>query len=173
MNSKEEKISGHDNDRSQQLQVIMTPHLQLQTPGIDITTNHSTQASSSIVGGRPRGRPPGSKNISKTPIVVANVNSNPLGSHMIEISSRNDVSKRLFDYSHRQGRGICILNANGEVAQVKVRQSTGMIATLIGRFKIISITGTIHPSLENPKELTICLSDPGNRFIAGSVIPLL
>ncbi|PNX62464.1 hypothetical protein L195_g061158, partial [Trifolium pratense] len=47
----------------------MTPHLQLQTPDIDITTNNNTQVASSVVGCRPQGRPPSSKNKSKIPIV--------------------------------------------------------------------------------------------------------
>jgi hypothetical protein len=53
MSSKEEMISGHDVERSQELRLFISPTLQLLTPDTNITTNNNNKAPSSLVGRRP------------------------------------------------------------------------------------------------------------------------
>ncbi|MCI79499.1 putative DNA-binding protein ESCAROLA-like, partial [Trifolium medium] len=53
---------------------------------------------SSVVSPRPRGRPPGSKNKLKIPIVETHVNRNVLSSHVLDITHGADLSTSLLDY---------------------------------------------------------------------------
>jgi hypothetical protein len=169
MSSKEEMISGHDVERSQELRLFMSPTLQLLTPDTNITiNNNNNNASSSLVGRRPRGRPPSFKNKSMGPIV-----GNSLNFHVLEITHGADVLRSVFEYARREGKGICILNGNGMVAHAILRQPTGRIVSLLGRFNIVLISGTILPSPTNAGELTVFLSDTTGQGFGGSVMPPL
>ncbi|XP_058782935.1 AT-hook motif nuclear-localized protein 29-like [Vicia villosa] len=131
--------------------------------------NH--QASSSTHGRRP-GRPLGSKNKPKMPIIEKHDNPNALNSHVLEITSGSDVSQSLFDYVHRKGRGINILCGNGIVTHVRLLQSPGNVVFLQGSFEILSISGTVIPSETIPSAggLVVYLMGKSGEVIGGSVM---
>ncbi|KAL2507963.1 AT-hook motif nuclear-localized protein 29 [Forsythia ovata] len=98
---------------------------------------------------RPRGRPPGSKNKSKPPIIVTRDSPNALRAHVLEVSPGNDIVDNLAVYARRRGRGVCVLSGTGTVENVTQRQPAaapgGSVVTLHGRFKILFLSGTVLP----------------------------
>ncbi|KAL8058215.1 hypothetical protein ABFX02_03G003900 [Erythranthe guttata] len=128
---------------------------------------------------RPRGRPPGSKNKPKPPIIVTRDSPNALRSHVLEISSGSDVVKSVSVYARRRGRGVCVLSGSGTVANVTLRQPAapaGSVVTLHGRFEILSLSGTVLPPPAPPGAggLSIFLSGGQGQVVGGSVVgPLM
>ncbi|KAJ4906579.1 AT-hook motif nuclear-localized protein 16 [Raphanus sativus] len=135
------------------------------------------QPVSSIEGGmvkRPRGRPAGSKNKPKPPIIVTQDSPNSLRAHAVEISSGNDICEALSDFARRKQRGLCILSANGCVTNVTLRQpaSSGAIVTLHGRFEILSLLGSVLPPLAplGITGFTIYLAGHQGQVVGGGVV---
>lgn len=85
---------------------------------------------------RPRGRPAGSKNKPKPPIIITRDSANALKAHAMEVTSGCDLSESLINFARKKQRGVCVLNATGCVTNVALRQpsSSGSIVTLHGRF---------------------------------------
>lgn len=141
------------------------------------TTSHgggSGGGGSSSGGRRPRGRPPGSKNKPKPPIIVTRDTPNVLKSHVLEISSGSDIVDSVSNYARRRGRGVCILSGTGAVTNVTIKQPavpSGSVVTLHGRFEILSLTGTSLPPPAPPGSggLTIYLSGGQGQVVGGSV----
>ncbi|PIN05625.1 hypothetical protein CDL12_21832 [Handroanthus impetiginosus] len=121
---------------------------------------------------RPRGRPPGSKNKSKPPIIVTRDSPNSLRSHVLEVSAGNDVVESLSVYARRRGRGVCVLNGSGTVLNVTLRQPAGSVVTLHGRFEILSLSGTVlpPPAPAGSGGLSIFLSGGQGQVVGGSVV---
>ncbi|XP_058782941.1 AT-hook motif nuclear-localized protein 29-like [Vicia villosa] len=168
-------MSDHDAERNQELQLFTAPQPENETPNTNTIVDNNHHASSSTVSRRPRGRPLGSRNKPKVPVIVTHDNTNVLNSHMIEISVGDDISKSVVDYAHRQGRGICILNGDGLVTHVRLCLPTGRVVILQGRFEILLISGTIFPmpTSMNVGGLTVYLSGTNEQVIGGSVMPPL
>ncbi|XP_010525495.1 PREDICTED: AT-hook motif nuclear-localized protein 16-like [Tarenaya hassleriana] len=124
------------------------------------------------MGKRPRGRPAGSKNKPKPPIIVTHDSPNALRAHAMEIGSGCDVCETLADFARRKQRGLCILSANGCVTDVTLRQpaSSGAIVTLHGRFEILSLLGSILPPPAPITGLTIYLAGPQGQVVGGGVV---
>ncbi|XP_010524099.1 PREDICTED: AT-hook motif nuclear-localized protein 16 [Tarenaya hassleriana] len=123
---------------------------------------------------RPRGRPAGSKNKPKPPIIVTHDSPKALRAHAMEISSGCDICEALADFARRKQRGLCILSANGCVTNVTIRQpaSSGAIVTLHGRFEILSLLGSILPPPAPPgiTGLTIYLAGHQGQVVGGGVV---
>ncbi|CAA7408024.1 unnamed protein product [Spirodela intermedia] len=130
---------------------------------------------------RPRGRPPGSKNKPKPPIIVTRDSPNSLRSHVLEVNSGADVVECVTEYARRRGRGVCVLSGNGTVANVSIRQPGAappgsLVATLRGRFEILSLTGTVLPPPAPPgaSGITVFLAGGQGQVVGGSVVgPLM
>ncbi|KAL3830557.1 hypothetical protein ACJIZ3_019359 [Penstemon smallii] len=128
---------------------------------------------------RPRGRPPGSKNKPRPPIIVTRDTPNALRSHVLEISTGNDIVESLSVYARRRGRGVCVLSGSGTVSNVTLRQPaapSGSVVTLQGRFEILSLTGTVLPPPAPPGAggLSIFLCGGQGQVVGGSVVgPLI
>ncbi|KAM1016399.1 hypothetical protein ACFX13_046838 [Malus domestica] len=126
---------------------------------------------------RPRGRPAGSKNKPKPPIIVTRDSANALRAHAMEVSSGCDVSESLTNFARRKQRGICILSGSGCVTNVTLRQpaSSGAIVTLHGRFEILSLLGSILPPPAPPgiTGLTIYLAGAQGQVMGGGVVGAL
>ncbi|KAK9285123.1 hypothetical protein L1049_024308 [Liquidambar formosana] len=126
---------------------------------------------------RPRGRPAGSKNKPKPPIIVTRDSVNALRAHAMEVSSGCDVSESLANFARRKQRGICILSGSGCVTNVTLRQpaSSGAIVTLHGRFEILSLLGSILPPPAPPgiTGLTIYLAGAQGQVVGGGVVGAL
>ncbi|KAF5731330.1 putative DNA-binding protein ESCAROLA [Tripterygium wilfordii] len=126
---------------------------------------------------RPRGRPAGSKNKPKPPIIVTRDSANALRAHAMEVSSGCDVSESLVNFARRKQRGICVLSGSGCVTNVMLRQpaSQGAIVTLHGRFEILSLLGSILPPPAPPgiTGLTIYLAGAQGQVVGGGVVGAL
>ncbi|KAA8514730.1 hypothetical protein F0562_017909 [Nyssa sinensis] len=124
---------------------------------------------------RPRGRPLGSKNKPKPPIIVTRDSPNALRSHVLEVSAGADIVETMTNYARRRGRGVCVLSGGGTVANVTLRQPAapaGSVVTLQGRFEILSLSGTVLPPPVPPGAggLSIYLAGGQGQVVGGSVV---
>ncbi|KAJ8567939.1 hypothetical protein K7X08_020661 [Anisodus acutangulus] len=126
---------------------------------------------------RPRGRPAGSKNKPKPPIIITRDSANALRAHAMEVNSGCDVNESLVNFARRKQRGICVLSATGCVTNVTLRQpaTSGSIVTLHGRFEILSMLGSVLPPPAPPgvTGLTIYLAGAQGQVIGGGVVGAL
>lgn len=127
---------------------------------------------------RPRGRPAGSKNKPKPPIIITRDSANALRSHVMEIANGCDIMDSVSTFARRRQRGVCILSGSGTVTNVTLRQpaSPGAVVTLHGRFEILSLSGSFLPPPAPPAAsgLTIYLAGGQGQVVGGSVVgPLL
>ncbi|WOH09383.1 hypothetical protein DCAR_0728840 [Daucus carota subsp. sativus] len=153
---------------------------------IDNNNNNNTDGNElvSITGGRsdgegsgnrkPRGRPAGSKNKPKPPIIITRDSANALRSHVMEIANGCDIQESVSTFATRRQRGVCILSGNGTVTNVTLRQPTapGAVITLQGRFEILSLSGSFLPPPAPPAAsgLTIYLAGGQGQVVGGSVV---
>ncbi|PUZ50211.1 hypothetical protein GQ55_6G041800 [Panicum hallii var. hallii] len=132
-----------------------------------------------VVARRPRGRPPGSKNKPKPPVIITRESANALRAHILEVAAGCDVFEALTAYARRRQRGVCVLSAAGTVANVTLRQpqssQTGpaspAVATLHGRFEILSLAGSFLPPPAPPgaTSLAAFLAGGQGQVVGGSV----
>ncbi|KAI3992054.1 hypothetical protein MKX01_014945 [Papaver californicum] len=146
-----------------------------QQTDLDIVTSSGGGGTSS--SRRPRGRPPGSKNKPKPPIIVTRDSPNSLRSHILEVTAGADIIESMSSYARRRGRGVCVLSGSGTVVNVTLRQPAtsspaGSVVTLTGRFEILSLTGTVLPPPAPPGSggLTIFLAGGQGQVVGGSVM---
>ncbi|KAL2940385.1 AT-hook motif nuclear-localized protein 29 [Bienertia sinuspersici] len=143
------------------------------------TTTTSSGGGNNSSGRRPRGRPAGSKNKPKPPIIVTRDSPNALKSHVLEVSQGSDVVESVTQFARRRGRGICVFSGSGTVTNVNLRQPAapaGSVMTLHGRFEILSLTGTALPPPAPPGAggLTVFLAGGQGQVVGGSVVgPLM
>lgn len=131
-----------------------------------------------IVTRRPRGRPPGSKNKPKPPVIITQESPNTLRAHILEVGNGCDVFDCVATYARRRQRGICILSGSGTVTNVSLRQpaAVGAIVTLPGRFEILSLSGSFLPPPAPPgaTSLNIFLAGGQGQVVGGNVVgPLI
>lgn len=131
---------------------------------------------------RPRGRPPGSKNKPKPPVIVTRESANTLRAHILEVSSGRDVFDAVASYARRRQRGVCVLSGTGTVTNVSLRQpsadaaaGSSSVATLQGRFEILSLSGSFLPPPAPPgaTSLTIYLAGGQGQVVGGNVVGAL
>ncbi|KAK4745253.1 hypothetical protein SAY87_011565 [Trapa incisa] len=127
-----------------------------------------------IVARRPRGRPPGSKNKPKPPVIITRESANALRAHILEVGSGCDVFDCIATYARRRQRGVCVLSGSGTVTNVTLRQpaATGSVVTLHGRFEILSLSGSFLPPPAPPgaTSLTVFLSGGQGQVVGGNVV---
>ncbi|KAG0484900.1 hypothetical protein HPP92_008979 [Vanilla planifolia] len=121
--------------------------------------------SGDIVSRRPRGRPPGSKNKPKPPVIITRESANTLQAHILEVGGGCDVFDCLATYARRRQRGVCILSGAGTVTNVSIRQpaAAGAIVTLHGRFEILSLSGSFLPPPAPPGATSLAVFLAGGR----------
>ncbi|XP_021285599.1 AT-hook motif nuclear-localized protein 24 [Herrania umbratica] len=126
---------------------------------------------------RPRGRPAGSKNKPKPPIIITRDSANALRTHVMEIGDGCDIVESVATFARRRQRGVCIMSGTGTVTNVTLRQpaSAGAIVTLHGRFEILSLAGSFLPPPAPPAAtgLTIYLAGGQGQVVGGSVVGTL
>lgn len=142
------------------------------------TSGTSSGGGGTIPSSRPRGRPAGSKNKPKPPIIVTRDSPNALRSHVLEVSSGADIVESVSNYARKRGIGVCVLSGSGSVANVTLRQPAspaGSVLTLHGRFEILSLSGTVLPPPAPPGAggLSIFLSGGQGQVVGGNVVGLL
>ncbi|XP_052157810.1 AT-hook motif nuclear-localized protein 25-like [Oryza glaberrima] len=125
---------------------------------------------------RPRGRPLGSKNKPKPPIIVTRDSPNAFHSHVLEVAAGTDIVECVCEFARRRGRGVSVLSGGGAVANVALRQPGAsppgsLVATMRGQFEILSLTGTVLPPPAPPSAsgLTVFLSGGQGQVVGGSV----
>jgi predicted DNA-binding protein with PD1-like motif len=142
--------------------------------GLDLVNTGNAAGPGDIGGRRPRGRPPGSKNKPKPPVIITRESANTLRAHILEVGNGCDVFDCVATYARRRQRGICILSGSGTVTNVTLRQpaAAGAIVTLHGRFEILSLSGSFLPPPAPPgaTSLTIFLAGGQGHVVGGSVV---
>ncbi|XP_010516702.1 PREDICTED: AT-hook motif nuclear-localized protein 21-like [Camelina sativa] len=130
--------------------------------------------SGDLVMRRPRGRPAGSKNKPKPPVIVTRESANTLRAHILEVGSGCDVFECISTYARRRQRGVCVLSGTGTVTNVSIRQPTaaGAVVTLRGTFEILSLSGSFLPPPAPPgaTSLTIFLAGAQGQVVGGNVV---
>ncbi|KAJ0964165.1 hypothetical protein J5N97_029287 [Dioscorea zingiberensis] len=143
----------------------------------EIVPVQSSAAGESEMMRRPRGRPAGSKNKPKPPIIITRDSANALRSHVMEIAGGCDIGESVATFARRRQRGVCILSGSGTVINVTLRQpaSPGAVVTLHGRFEILSLSGSFLPPPAPPAAtgLTIYLAGGQGQVVGGSVVGAL
>ncbi|XVF79906.1 hypothetical protein PTKIN_Ptkin15bG0028300 [Pterospermum kingtungense] len=124
---------------------------------------------------RPRGRPTGSKNKPKPPIIITRDSANALRSHVMEIANGCDIVESVSTFARRKQRGVCILSGTGTVTNVTIRQPgapPGAVVNLHGRFEILSLSGSFLPPPAPPaaSALTIYLAGGQGQVVGGTVV---
>ncbi|WVZ15605.1 hypothetical protein V8G54_013171 [Vigna mungo] len=123
---------------------------------------------------RPRGRPAGSKNKPKPPIIITRDSANALRSHFMEIANGCDIMESVTAFTRRRQRGVCVLSGSGTITNVTLRQpaSPGVVVTLHGRFEILSLSGSFLPPPTPPATsgLAIYLASGQGQVVGGSVV---
>ncbi|CAI0418543.1 unnamed protein product [Linum tenue] len=129
-----------------------------------------------VVARRPRGRPPGSKNKPKPPVIITRESANTLRAHILEVASGCDVFECVASYARRRQRGICVLSGAGTVTNVSIRQPAGAAAAGVGKlhgtFEILSLSGSFLPPPAPPgaTSLTIFLAGGQGQVVGGTVV---
>ncbi|BAT78429.1 hypothetical protein LR48_Vigan04g200200 [Vigna angularis] len=126
---------------------------------------------------RPRGRPPGSKNKPKPPVIITRDPEPAMSPYILEVSGGNDVVEAIAQFSRRKNMGICVLTGSGTVASVTLRQPSttpGATVTFQGRFDILSVSATFLPQQSGvspavPNGFAISLSGPQGQIVGGMV----
>ncbi|KAI3813003.1 hypothetical protein L1987_17716 [Smallanthus sonchifolius] len=137
----------------------------------------SSEGKEGDIGRRPRGRPAGSKNKPKPPIIITRDSANALRTHVMEVADGCDVMESISNFARRRQRGVCIMSGSGTVTNVTLRQpaSPGAVVTLHGRFEILSLSGSFLPPPAPPAAtgLTIYLAGGQGQVVGGSVVGAL
>ncbi|XP_010277472.1 PREDICTED: AT-hook motif nuclear-localized protein 17-like [Nelumbo nucifera] len=144
---------------------------------VDGTTAAGDGATIEVVR-RPRGRPPGSKNKPKPPVIITRDTECAMRPQVLEVPGGLDVVDAISRFSRRRNLGVCVLSGSGTVANVTLRQPStnpGATVTFHGRFDILSISATFLPpsSTSLPSSVngfTISLAGPQGQILGGSVV---
>lgn len=154
-------------------------HLHSSEKGDNNNNTPPESFSGDLVVRRPRGRPAGSKNKPKPPVIITRESANTLRAHILEVSSGCDVFETVATYARKRQRGICILSGTGTVNNVTLRQPAAAgstVLTLQGRFEILSLSGSFLPPPAPPgaTSLTIYLAGGQGQVVGGNVVgPLI
>ncbi|KAE8683102.1 AT-hook motif nuclear-localized protein 20 [Hibiscus syriacus] len=149
----------------------------------NIESEDQTQALETVEPGsgsasrRPRGRPPGSKNKPKPPVVITKESPNSLHSHVLEIASGDNVAECIGNFAQLRRCGVSVLSGSGVVTNVTLRQPAAPsgVITLPGRFEILSLSGVFLPAPSPPVAtgLTVYLAGGQGQVVGGSVVGAL
>ncbi|KAJ8760356.1 hypothetical protein K2173_012605 [Erythroxylum novogranatense] len=148
-----------------------------QESGEHTTGQEAVEPGSVSSSRRPRGRPQGSKNKPKPPIVITKESPNSLHSHVLEISSGSDIAECIANYARLRHRGVSVLSGSGMVTDVTLRQpaAPGGVVTMHGRFEILSLSGSFLPEPSPPAatRLTVYLSVGQGQVVGGAAVGAL
>ncbi|KAF8404690.1 hypothetical protein HHK36_009578 [Tetracentron sinense] len=126
---------------------------------------------------RPRGRPPGSKNRPRPPVIITRDTECAMRPHVLEVPGGLDVIDAIARFSRQRNIGLSVLTGSGTVANVTLRQpftNPGATVTFHGRFDILSISATFFPPSSSSippsaNGFTISLAGPQGQVVGGSV----
>ncbi|XP_040381403.1 AT-hook motif nuclear-localized protein 18 [Oryza brachyantha] len=132
------------------------------------------QQAAPVVIRRPRGRPAGSKNKPKPPVIITRDSASALRAHVLEVASGCDLVDSVATFARRRQVGVCVLSGTGAVTNVSVRQpgaGPGAVINLNGRFDILSLSGSFLPPPAPPSAtgLTVYVSGGQGQVVGGTV----
>ncbi|XVF19399.1 hypothetical protein REPUB_Repub11eG0107200 [Reevesia pubescens] len=107
-----------------------------------------TPSSSDNIARKPRGRPPGSKNKPKPPVVITRDNDSAMKPVILEISAGSDIIDTIISFACRNHVGVSIISATGSVSNVTLRHpvSHAPALSLHGPFGLLSLSGSFIAS---------------------------
>ncbi|KAJ6791877.1 putative AT-hook motif nuclear-localized protein 17-like [Iris pallida] len=162
------------------------PHSDVDNKLVPFAGGGGGDGSSIEVAKRPRGRPPGSKNRPKPPVIITRESepASAMRPHVLEIAPGCDVVDSLSAFSRRKSLGVCVLAATGTVSNVTLRQPPHPSAAAVppppagtvgfrGRFEVLSMSATFFPPEMRPAPggaVTISLAGPGGQVVGGTVV---
>lgn len=95
---------------------------------------------------KPRGRPPGSKNKPKPPVIITRDSESAMRPAILEISGGSDVVDMIVQYARSRQVGLTILGGSGSVSNITLRSSLSSSCpaaiSLHGPLNILSLSGT-------------------------------
>ncbi|PKU69501.1 AT-hook motif nuclear-localized protein 28 [Dendrobium catenatum] len=123
---------------------------------------------------RPRGRPVGSKNKLKPPVIIT-CDSEPgsaLRTHVLEIPGGRDVAECLAAFASGRGICLCVLAGSGPISTATIRQTSPSSAALTfrGRFDLISLSATFLMAGGGGGNMSVSLAGPQGQVIGGVVV---
>ncbi|KAJ7960555.1 AT-hook motif nuclear-localized protein [Quillaja saponaria] len=128
------------------------------------------------VSKKPRGRPPGSKNKPKPPIVITKDSDSAMKPVILEISAGSDVVETLIHFARKRRVGISILSGSGSVSNVTLRPTISHAPTLSlnGPFSLLSLSGTYITETVSSKasccsSFGICLAGTQGQIFGGII----
>ncbi|KAK3205318.1 hypothetical protein Dsin_019364 [Dipteronia sinensis] len=128
-----------------------TPPTNNEIPAIDYQhqINQSTAENSTK---KPRGRPPGSKNKPKPPIVITRDSESVMKPVVLEISAGADIIENIISFARRNKAGVSVISASGSVSTVTLRHPTAHmpLISIQGPFNLISLSGTFLGGSSTP-----------------------
>ncbi|KAF2291838.1 hypothetical protein GH714_035912 [Hevea brasiliensis] len=137
-----------------------------RTPNKPSPDNHQCIRSMLEVQRKPRGRPPGSKNKPKPPIIITKDSESAMKPAILEISAGSDIIDSIISFARRNHSGISIMSATGSVSNVTLRQPIPHAPSLSlhGPFNLLALSGSFLGSLA-PKQ---CSSSGSSSFHSSS-----
>ncbi|KAF8685869.1 hypothetical protein HU200_043781 [Digitaria exilis] len=100
--------------------------------------------------------------------------------HILNVAAGEDVNMKVISFSQQGPRAICILSANGVIANVTLRQqdSLGGTVTYEGRFELLSLSGSFTltdsgGTRSRSGGMSVSLAAADGRVIGGGVAGLL
>ncbi|KAG2594257.1 AT-hook motif nuclear-localized protein 27-like [Panicum virgatum] len=129
-----------------------------------------------VTARKPRGRPPGSKNKPKPPVVVTRESVGAMRPVVLELAPGCDVAAAVAAFARRRRVGVSVLCGRGAVAAVRLRlatsPTTASTVTLHGRLEVLSLSGTVLPSegpAPAPPPFSVSLAGAGGQVIGGTL----
>ena len=123
-----------------------------------------------------RGRPPGSKNKPKPPVVITRESESAMHPVILELAAGSDIVASMSDFSLRRRTAVSVLSGTGSVSNVTIRHPSSPSSNIIlhGRFDLLSLSGTIllptSSSSNSPnKGFSILMCGPQGQVIGGTV----
>ncbi|GAV62115.1 DUF296 domain-containing protein [Cephalotus follicularis] len=104
---------------------------------------------------KPRGRPPGSKNKPKPPIIITKDSDSAMKPVVLEISAGSCVIDAVIKHARRHHAGISIISASGSIATVTIRHPLTPVPSLSlhGPFNLLSLCGSFLGSSKSASML--------------------
>ncbi|KAG0477136.1 hypothetical protein HPP92_013977 [Vanilla planifolia] len=134
----------------------------------------SSAGTPSASGRKPRGRPPGSKNKPKPPVVITRDSEYEMQPVVLQLAAGSDVLGSITAFARRHRVGVSILGGSGAIANAALREpgSSAASFTISGRFDILCLSGSFLPPAADKGSaaaFTISLAGERGEVIGGAV----
>ncbi|KAE8687181.1 Calcium-dependent lipid-binding family protein [Hibiscus syriacus] len=133
---------------------------------------HQTPSSSENTARKPRGRPPGSKNKPKPPIVITRDSNTTMKPVILEISPGSDIIDAIIGFARSNSVGVSIVSVTGSVSNVTLCHpvSHAPAFSLHGPFGLLSLSGSFiaKTTQSSSSSSTTKSPSPCSLFSSGS-----